>query len=75
VRLVNACREAIAKTAEPYDVASVEAVSAGRQTRVNGRVVAPVEVRAVYRVRGVHEVKRSLVRCEVDRRGRVIATS
>ena len=73
-RLVSACRDAIARTAEPYNVASLEAVSAGKQTRVNGRTVAPIEVRAIYKIQGVHEVKRSTVRCEVDRGGRVIAT-
>jgi hypothetical protein len=74
-RIVNACRDAVAKNAGRYDVASLEAVSAGRQARVNKRTVAPIEVRAIYRVRGVHEVKRTHVRCEIDRSGRVIATS
>lgn len=74
-RVVSACRDAIAKTAGSYDVASLEAVSAGRQSRKKGRTVAQIEVRAVYRVRGVHEVKRTVVRCEIDRSGRVIATS
>ncbi len=74
-RIVSACRDAIAKNAEPYDVASLEAVSAGKQTRVKGRTVAPIEVRTIYRVRGAHEVKRSTVRCEVDRVGRVISMS
>ena len=72
---MSACRDAIAKNAGRYDVASLEAVSAGKPTRVKGRTVVPVEVRAVYKVRGVHEVKRSTVRCEVDRAGRVVATS
>ena len=74
-RIVSACRDAIAKNAERYDVASLEAVAAGKQARVNGRIVAPLEVRAIYRVRGVHEVRRTQVRCEIDRAGRVIATS
>lgn len=74
-RLVSACRDAIAKNAERFDVASLEAVAAGKQSRVQGRTVVPVEVRAVYKVRGVHEVKRSKVRCELDRAGRVVATS
>jgi hypothetical protein len=74
-KLVSACRDAVAKKAEPYGVASLEAVGAGKQSRVKGRIVVPVEMRAIYRVRGVHEVKRSTVRCEVDRAGRVIATS
>jgi hypothetical protein len=73
-RIVNACRDAIAKNAEPYDVASLEAVSGGKQALVNGRTVAPIEVRAIYRVRGVHEVRRSTVRCEIDTAGQVIAT-
>ena len=66
-RIVSACREAIAKNAQRYDLASLEAVGAGLPARVNGRIVAPLEVRAVYRVRGVHEVKRTTVRCEIDR--------
>jgi hypothetical protein len=74
-RLVSACRDAVAQNAQRYDLASLEAVGAGKQTRVNGRVVVPVEVRAIYRVRGVHEVRRSKVRCEVDRAGHVVATS
>jgi hypothetical protein len=74
-RIVSACRDAVAKNAEAFDLASLEAVSAGRQARAKGRIVAPVEIRAVYKVRGVHEVKRSTVRCVVDRAGRVIATS
>ena len=32
-RLVSACRDAVAKNAGRYDVASLEAVSAGKQTR------------------------------------------
>ena len=74
-RLVSACRDAVAKKAQPYGVASVEAVSAGKEMRVKGRIIAPIEVRAIYKVRGGHEVKRSTVRCELDRAGRVIATS
>jgi hypothetical protein len=74
-RLVNACRDAIAENAERYDLASLEAVAAGEPTRVNGRTVVPLDVRAIYRVRGVHEVRRSTVRCELDRAGRVIGTS
>ena len=74
-RIVSACRDAIAKNAQNYDLASLEAVGAGRQARVNGRTVAPLEVRAVYRVHGVHEVKRTTVRCEIDRGGRVLSTS
>ena len=73
--IVSACRDAIAKNAQRYDLASLEVVGAGKQARVNGRTVAPLEVRAVYRVRGVHEVKRTTVRCEIDRAGRVIRTS
>ena len=74
-RLVNACRDAVERNARRYDLASLEAVSAGRQTRIKGRTVVPVEVRAIYNVRGVHEVRRTNVRCEIDRAGRVIATS
>jgi hypothetical protein len=74
-RVVEACKEAVASTARAYDVASMEAVSAGRRGRANGRIVAPVEVRAVYALPGGHEVKRTIVRCQLDRRGRVVATS
>jgi hypothetical protein len=74
-RIVSACRDAIASNAQRYDLASLEAVPAGPPTRVNGRTVAPLEVRAIYRVHGVNEVRRSTVRCEIDRAGRVLATS
>jgi len=74
-RIVSACRDAIAANAQRYDMASLEAVATGAPRRVNGRIIAPLEVRAIYRVRGVHEVRRSLVQCEVDRAGRVVATS
>jgi hypothetical protein len=74
-RLVSACRDAIAATAKLYDLASLEAVPAGAPTRAKGRVIAPLEVRAIYRVQGVHEVRRSTVRCELDRAGRVVSTS
>jgi hypothetical protein len=73
-RMVGACRDAIAKNAERYDLSSLEAVAAGETSRVNGRIVLPLDVRAIYRVRGVHEVRRSAVRCELDRAGRVIRT-
>jgi hypothetical protein len=63
------------RLAQRHDVASLEVVSDGKQVRVNGRTIAPLEVRAIYRVRGVHEVTRSKVRCELDRAGRVIATT
>ena len=73
--IVSACREALMRLAQPHDVASMEVVGDGKPTRVNGRTIAPLEVRAIYQVRGVHEVKRSKVRCEIDRAGRVVATS
>ena len=74
-RMVQACRDAIAEKAERYDLASLEAVAAGEPSSVSGRTIVPLDVRAVYRVRGVHEVRRSNVRCELDRAGRVLATS
>jgi len=61
--------------AQRFDLASLEAVSGGRQLRINGRIIAPLDVCAIYKINGVHEVKRSKVRCEVDRAGRVVATS
>jgi hypothetical protein len=73
--IVSACREALMRLAQPHDVDSLEVVSDGKPGRVNGRTIAPLEVRAIYRVRGVHEVKRSKVRCEIDRAGRVTAIS
>jgi hypothetical protein len=74
-RIVSACREALTRLAQPHDVASMEVVGKGKPKRVNGRTIAPLDVRAIYRVRGVHEVTRSTVRCEIDRAGRVIATA
>jgi hypothetical protein len=73
--LVKACRDALAGQAQRYDLTSLEAVAASEPTRTNGRTVVPLDVRAVYKVQGVHEVRRSTVRCEVDRSGRVVATS
>jgi hypothetical protein len=70
-RLLSSCRKAVASTARSYDLVSLEAVSAGRRGRANGRIVAPVEVRAVYAFPGGHEVRRTMVRCELDRSGRV----
>jgi hypothetical protein len=72
--IVSACRDALMRLAQPYDVASMEVVGDGKARRVNGRTIAPLEVRAIYRLRGVHEVTRSKVRCEIDRAGRVLAT-
>jgi hypothetical protein len=72
--IVNACRDALMRLAQSHDVASMEVVSLGNPTHVNGRTVAPLDVRAIYRIRGVHEVTRSKVSCEIDRAGRVIAT-
>ena len=71
---VNACRDALMRLAQSHDVASMEVVSLGEPRHVNGRTVAPLDVRAIYRIRGVHEVTRSKVSCEIDRAGRVIAT-
>jgi hypothetical protein len=73
--IVSACREALMKLAQPHDLASLEVVADGKAGRVNGRTIAPLEVRAIYRIRGVHEVRRSKVRCELDRAGRVISTT
>ena len=67
--ILNACRDALMQLAQPHDV-----VGLGEPSRVNGRTIAPLDVRAIYRVRGVHEVTRSTVSCEIDRVGRVIAT-
>ena len=72
--IVSACRDALMGLAQPFDVASMEVVGDGKPRRVNGRTIAPLDVRAIYRVRGVHEVTRSKVRCEIDRAGRVLAT-
>lgn len=73
--IINACREALMSTAQSHDLASLEAVSGGKQIKVNGRTIALLDVRAIYKINGVHEVKRSKVRCEVDRAGRVTKTS
>ena len=72
--IVSACRNALMQVAKPNDVASMEVVADGKTKRVNGRTIAPLDVRAIYRLRGVHEVTRSKVQCEIDRAGRVIAT-
>jgi len=72
--IVSACRNALMQVAKPHDVASMEVVADGKTKRVNGRTIAPLDVRAIYRLRGVHEVTRSKVQCEIDRAGRVIAT-
>jgi hypothetical protein len=50
-RIVNACRDALASTAAPYGVTSLEVVSAGKQKRVKGRIVASLDVRAIYSLR------------------------
>jgi len=73
--VVSACRDALMSKAQRYDLASLEAVSGGKQVRAKGRIIAPLQVRATYKINGVHEVKRTTVRCEVDRAGRVISTS
>ena len=73
--IVSACRDALMRVAQPHDLASLEVVGDGRAGRLKGRTVAPLEARAIYRVRGVHEVRRTKVRCEIDRAGRVIATT
>jgi hypothetical protein len=72
--MVSACRDALMRLAQPYDLASMQVVGDGKARRVNGRTIAPLDVRAIYRVRGVHEVTRSKVRCELNRVGRVITT-
>jgi hypothetical protein len=74
-QLIDACREALISTGKRYDLAELEVGGAGRQLRVNGRLIVPLDVRAIYRINGVHEVKRSKVRCELDRAGRVVSTS
>ena len=74
-RLIDACREALISTGKRYDLAELEIGGAGKQFRVNGRLIVPLDVRAIYRVNGVHEVKRSKIRCELDRAGRVVSTS
>jgi hypothetical protein len=73
--IVRACRDALMRRAQPYDLASMEVVGNGRPRRVKGRTIAPLDVRAIYRLPGGHEVTRSKVRCEIDRAGRVIATT
>ena len=74
-RLIDACREALISTGKRYDLAELEVGGAGRQLRANGRLIVPLDVRAIYRINGVHEVKRSKIRCELDRAGRVVSTS
>jgi hypothetical protein len=72
--VISVCRDALTTHAQRYDLASLEVVSGGKQSRSNGSIVAPLDVRAIYKINGVHEVKRSKVRCVIDRVGRVIAT-
>lgn len=72
--VISACRDALMSHAQRFDVTSLEVVSGGKQSRSGGRIIAPLDVRAIYKINGVHEVKRSKVRCVVDRAGRVIAT-
>jgi hypothetical protein len=74
-RLIEACREALISTGKRYDLTELEVGGAGRQLRANGRLIVPLDVRAIYHVNGVHEVKRSKIRCELDRAGRVVSTS
>ena len=74
-QVVSACRDAPMRTAHRYDLVSLEAVSGGKPMRLSGRLIAPLDVRAIYKERGVHEVRRSKVRCEVDKAGRVVATT
>ena len=75
--IVGACRDALRRlarpVAEPFDVASIEAVEHDKPRRANGRTTASLDVRAMYRFNGVHEVTRSKVRCVVDRAGNVIS--
>jgi hypothetical protein len=67
--IVRACRDALMRRAQPYDLASMEVVGNGKPRRVEGRTIAPLDVRVIYRSRGVQDVKSSTVRCEMDRAG------
>ena len=75
--IVSACRDALRRlarpVAEPFDVAYIEAVEREKPRRANGRTTASLDVRAMYRFQGVHEVTRSKVRCVIDRAGNVIS--
>jgi hypothetical protein len=72
--IVRVCRDALMRRAQPYDLVSMEVVGTGKPRRVKGRTIAPLDVRAIFRLPGGHEVTRSEVRCEIGRAGRVIAT-
>jgi hypothetical protein len=51
-RLIDVCREALISTGKRYDLAALEVGGAGRQIRANGRLIVPLDVRAIYRING-----------------------
>jgi hypothetical protein len=47
--VVSACRDTLMRLAQPHDLAAMEVVGDGKPRRVNGRIIAPLDVRAIYR--------------------------
>ena len=72
-RTVNACRAVVASEAAKLGAKEVEAASAGRERRTAGRnYAAPVKFRITYKVGRKYDVRFTVLRCVVDRRGKLL---
>lgn len=72
--IVDVCRTSIIAAARPLDAVEVDAVSAGPAIGGSDDVLrAPLEVRIVYAREDGQEVRQSLIECQVNGDGDVIA--
>lgn len=73
-RTVNACRATVASEAAKLGAKEVEAASAGRERRTAARhYVAPVKFRITYKVGRKYDVRFTVLRCVVDRKGALLS--
>ena len=72
-RTVNACRAVVVSEAVKFGAKEVEAASAGRERRTASRnYVAPVKFRITYKIGRKYDVRFTVLRCVVSRKGKLL---
>lgn len=73
LKVVSACRVAIAAAAAPLGATRVSTVSAGPMRQRKAGLEAPIEVRINYVRKGATQLRQAKVLCRLDAKGTVIA--
>ena len=75
IKVVEACRDAIAPLATARGATRIDAAGAGRSRRARDGVEAPIEVRVLYKGLTGYEAQQATISCALNRAGQVEALS